>query len=64
MAPAAPPVTDVLSDLEGISVGALLQKFGQVLAAKGSSPMVALILKEGYSLKFRIEPPLSREPNL
>ena len=47
----ATPVINVLSFVEGIPVGAQLQNFGQVLAAKGSNQMVSLILKEGYSLK-------------
>ena len=41
----------------GISVGAQVQ----VLAAKGSSPRFVLILKERYSLKFKIKPTLTRE---
>ena len=59
--PSAPPVTNVLSGVEGIPVAAWLQKFWQVLAAKGLSPRIVLILKEGYSLKFKIKPPLTGE---
>ena len=58
----APPVTNVLSVVEGLPVGARLQKFWQVLAEKGSSPRVVSILKEGYSLPFRLKPPLTRVP--
>ena len=58
----APPVTNVLSVVEGLPVGARLQKFWQVLAAKVSSPRMALILKERYSLKFKIKPPLTKKP--
>ena len=56
----APLVTNVLSVVEGILVGARLQKFWRVLAAKGLSPRVVLILKERFSLKLKI----TREPLL
>ena len=52
--PSAPPVTNALSVAEGIPVGARLKIFLQVLAAKGLSPRVVLILKERYNLKFKI----------
>ena len=44
--PSAPLVTNVFSVVEGIPEGAQLPIFWQVLAAKGLSPKVLLILKE------------------
>ena len=43
----APPVTNVINAVEGLAVGARLQKIWQVWAQKGSSPRVVSILKEG-----------------
>ena len=54
LSPSVPPVTNVLSVVEGIPVGARVQKFWQVLAAKGLSPRAVLILTEIYSLKFKM----------
>ena len=52
LSPSALHVTNVLSVVEGLPVGARLQKFWQVWAQKGSSPRVVSILKEGYNLPF------------
>ena len=41
LSPSAPPVTNALSVVEGLPVGAQLQNFWQVWAQKGSSPRVA-----------------------
>ena len=62
LSPSAPPVTNVLSVVEGRPVGARLQNFWQVWAQKGSSPRVVSILKEGYNLPFSCKPPLTRNP--
>ena len=62
LSPSAPPVTNVLIVVEGQPAGSRLRKFWQVWAQKGSSPGVVSILKEGYSLPFRIKPPLTRIP--
>ena len=62
LSPSAPPVTNVLSVVEGRPVGARLQNFWQVWAQKGSSPKVVSILKEGYNLPFSHKPPLTRIP--
>ena len=43
-------------------VGGRLQLFWQVWLSLGSNPRVVSILKEGYSLPFKIRPPLSRSP--
>ena len=37
-------------------------KFWQVWLSLGSNPRVVSILKEGYSLPFKVRPPLSRSP--
>ena len=58
----APPVTNVLSAVEGLAVAARLQKFWQVWTQMGYSPRVILILKEGYKLPFKIKPPVTRVP--
>ena len=62
LSPSAPPVTNVLSVVEGRPVGARLQNFWQVWAQKGSSPRVVSILKEGYNLPFSHKPPLTGIP--
>ena len=43
-------------------VGGRLQKFWQVWLSQGSNPRVVSILREGYSLPFKVKPPLSRSP--
>ena len=43
-------------------VGGHLQMFWQVWLSLGSNPRVVSILKEGYSLPFKVQPPLSRSP--
>ena len=63
MSPSAPPVTNVLSAVESLAVGARLQKFRQIWAQKGLSPRVILILKDGYNLPFKIKPTLTRVPD-
>ena len=48
--------------VENPPVGGRLQLFWQVWLSLGSNPRVVSILKEGYSLPFKIRPPLSRSP--
>ena len=43
-------------------MGGRLQLFWQVWLSLGANPRVVSILKEGYSLLFKIRPPLSRSP--
>ena len=43
-------------------VGGRLQKFWQVWQRLGANPRAVSILKEGYSLPFRLRPPLTRFP--
>ena len=43
-------------------VGGRLQKFWQVWQRLGANPRAVSILKEGYSLPFRLRPPLTRVP--
>ena len=47
---------------EELSVGGRLQKFWQVWLRLGANPQVVSILRQGYSLPFKIRPPLSRFP--
>ena len=48
--------------VENPPVGGRLQLFWQVWLSLGANPRVVSILKEGYSLPFKIRPPLSRSP--
>ena len=43
-------------------MGGCLPKLWQVWLSLGSNPRVVSILKEGYSLPFKVRPPLSRSP--
>ena len=43
-------------------VGGRLQKFWQVWQRLGANPRAVSILKEGYSLQFKLRPPLTRVP--
>ena len=42
--------------------GGHLSTFWQVWEAKNAHPRVVTILKEGYCLNFRIQPPLTNRP--
>ena len=48
--------------VENPPVGGRLQMFWQVWLSLGSNPRVVSILKKGYSLPFKVRPPLSRSP--
>ena len=50
----APVVTSALNIAKNPPVGGRLQKFWQVWLSQGSNPRVVSILKEGYSLPFKV----------
>ena len=58
----APIVRNALHVVKDPPVGGRLQKFWQVWLSLGSNPRVVSILKEGYSLPFKVRSPLSRSP--
>ena len=58
------PVTNVKNAAQNLPVGARLQNFWQTLLDLGTSPKVVQILKEGYTLPFRIRPNLTRSPTV
>ena len=58
-APHVPNVPNVVSNL---AVGGRLQKFWHVWLTLGACPRVVSILREGYTLPFKIRPPLTRSP--
>ena len=55
-------VNSVLHVVENPPVGGRLQLFWQVWLSLGANPRIVSILKEGYSLPFKIRPSLSRSP--
>ena len=57
--PHAPNVPSVVPDLP---VGGRLQSFWQTWQKFGANPRVVSILKEGYTLPFKIRPPLTQSP--
>ena len=58
------PVNSAHLAVKNPPVGGRLQLFWQVWLSLGANPRVVSILKEGYSLPFKIRPPLSRSPNI
>ena len=58
----APNVQSAPSVANNPSVGGRLQKFWQVWEKLGSNPRVVSILKEGYTLPFKMRPLLTRSP--
>ena len=60
-APSAVNVPNVASNLP---VGARLQQFWKAWLNLGAGPKVVEILKEGYTLPFRIRPKLTRSPSI
>ena len=58
----APNVPNVPSVVPSLAVGGRLQKFWQVWLTLGANPRVVWILREGYTLPFKIQPPLTRSP--
>ena len=57
-----PVVHSVPNVVKKLNVGGSLQKFWQKRQELGASPRVVSILKEGYSLLFKMRPPLTRFP--
>ena len=57
-------VTNASNAALNLPVGARLQNFWQVWQDLGASPIVVQILKEGYTLPFRIRPKLVRFPTV
>ena len=60
----APLVTNVRNVVSNTPVGARLQSFWKIWLDLGASPRVIQILKQGYTLPFRIRPHLSRSPTV
>ena len=58
------PVTNVKNVASNLPVGARLQSFWQTWLDLGAGPKVVQILREGYTLPFRIRPNLKRSPTL
>ena len=58
------PVTNVKNDAQNLPVGGRLQNFWQTWLDLGAGPKVVQILKEGYTLPFRIRPRLTRSPTV
>ena len=58
------PVTNVKHVAQNLPVGARLQNFCQTWLDLGAGPKVVQILKEGYTLPFRIRPNFTRSPTV
>ena len=58
------PVLNAPNVVTNLPVGARLQKFWKSWLDLGAGPKVVQILKEGYTLRFRIRPNLSRTPTV
>ena len=58
------PVTNVKLAAQNLPVGARLQNFWKTWLDLGAGPKVVQILKEGYTLPFRIRPKLTRSPTV
>ena len=58
------PVTNVKNAAQNLPVGARLQNFWQTWLDLGAGPKMVQILKEGYTLPFRIRPKLTRSPTV
>ena len=58
------PVINVKNAAQNLPVGARLQNFWQMWLDLGAGPKVVQILKEGYTLPFRIQPRLTRSPTV
>ena len=56
------PVLDAPNVVPSQHVGARLQQFWEVWQAQNASPRVVEILKEGYTLPFKVRPRLTRDP--
>ena len=58
------PVTNVKNAAPNLPVGARLQNFWQTWLDLGAGPKIVQILREGYTLSFRIRPNLTRSPTV
>ena len=58
------PVLNATNVVTNLPVGARLQEFWKNWLDLGAGPKVVQILKEGYTLPFRIQPNLSRTPTV
>ena len=56
------PVTNVPLAVQNLPVGARLQTFWQTWLKMGAGSKIVQILREGYTLPFRIRPNLTRSP--
>ena len=57
-------VTSVKNVASNLPVGARLQNFWQTWLDLGAGPKIVQILREGYTLPFRIRPNLTRSPTV
>ena len=62
--PYVKPVTNVPLVVQNLPVGARLQNFWQTWLERGAGPKIVQILREGYTLPFRIRPNLTRSPTV
>ena len=58
------PVTNVKNVASNLPVGARLQSFWETWLDLGAGPKVIQILREGYTIPFRIWPNLTRSPTV
>ena len=58
------PASNVINAVPNLPVGARLQNFWQTWLEMGAGPKAVQILKEGYTLPFRIRPKLTRSPTV
>ena len=58
------PATNVKNAVSNLPVGARLQNFWQTWLDLGAGPKVVQILKEGYTVPFRVRPKLTRSPTV
>ena len=57
-----PHAQSVSSVAPSLAVGGRLQRFGQKWLDLGANPRVVSILRAGYTLPFKMRPPLTRSP--
>ena len=62
--PCVQSVTNVPLVVKNLPVGARLQNFWQTWLKRGAGPKIVQILREGYTLPFRIRPNLTRSPTV
>ena len=58
------PASNVINAVPNLPVGARLQNFWQTWLNLGAGPKIVQILREGYTLPFRIRPNLARSPTV